>query len=208
MSKSRKKFFVYVFVFFALAIATYSLSYYWHNDNPFNSRYRALSVLGRYSHFIGAGCALLFGALQCFTHAGAFAHRVCGYAYCLSVAMGAAGGFYLAFHAYLGFSTGLGFFILDLLWVGTTGYAIYCIATGKAKAHGRWMLRSMALTSAAISLRILLPLLAIFLPFDTSYLMVAWLCWILNLIALETYWYFSRRPTPNTAGLQISTGSD
>lgn len=207
MSKGRPKISLYVYVFFALATAAYALSYYWHSDNPFNSRYHALSALGRYSHFIGAGFALLFGALQCFTFAGAFVHRLCGYAYCLSVALGAIGGFYLAFHAYLGISTGLGFFTLDLLWIGTTSYAVYCISTGRAEAHGRWMLRSMALTSAAISLRILLPLLNLFFSFDTSYLIVAWLSWIANLMALEIYWHLSRHTTSN-AGKRLVNSLD
>ncbi len=196
MRMSRKNISAYLFIFFALVISGYALSYYWHSDNPFNSRYHALSALGRYSHFIGGGCALLFGVLQLFVSVGSPLHRLYGYAYCLSVIAGAGGGFYLAIHSYLGMSTGVGFLLLDALWIATTACAIYHIRLGKVELHRRWILRSMALTSAAISLRILLPLFNIVLPFDTSYLLAAWLCWILNLIGLEIFWYVSRPNSP------------
>ncbi|HWV14988.1 MAG TPA: DUF2306 domain-containing protein [Cellvibrio sp.] len=181
----------YLFVFLALAIAGYALSYYWHGDNPFNSRYHSLNSLGVYSHFIGAGFALLLGALQVFPSIGSRWHRRLGYGYCLAVVIAAAGGLYLSFHAHLGLVTGLGFALADILWISFVGVAIYRVRQGDIGAHRRWMLRSMALTSAGISLRILLPLLCLALSFDTSYLMVAWLSWIGNLIAVEIYLHLS-----------------
>lgn len=195
----------YLFVFFAVAIAAYALSYYWHGDNPFNIRYHTLNSLGLYSHFIGAGLALLLGALQLFSSAGSLWHRRLGYSYCLAVAIASAGGFYLSLHAHLGLVTGLGFMIADVLWLSFVGLAIYRISEGDSKAHRRWILRSMALTGAGISLRILLPLLCLVLPFDTSYIIVAWLCWVGNLIAMEVYLFVSRSARAVVAQPSIAT---
>jgi uncharacterized membrane protein len=182
----------YIFVVLAILIAAYALSYYWHSDTPFSVRYRALNPLGVYSHFIGAGFALLFGGLQVFTKVGSSNHRLFGYGYCLAVAIGALGGCYLALNAYLGLVTGLGFFIADALWISATFMAVQRARAGRIRAHRRWIWRSMALTSAGISLRILLPLLSMFFSFNTSYIIVAWLSWMGNLLFVETYFHRSR----------------
>ncbi len=52
-------------------------------------------------------------------------------------------------------------------------------------------LRSFALSCAAISLRILLPLLSLVFSFETSYALVAWLSWSINLVIVETYLYYT-----------------
>lgn len=189
MPSPAKKLPKYVFVVFAVLIAAYALTYYWHSNTSFSVRYHALNPVGVYSHFIGAGCALLLGGLQVFTNAGSTLHRLMGYGYCIAVAVGSIGGCYLALNAYLGWITGLGFFIADALWISSTFIAIQHARAGKIRAHRQWIWRSMALTGAGISLRILLPLLSIFFSFDTSYIIVAWLSWIGNLIFVELYFY-------------------
>lgn len=181
----------YLFVLLATLIAGYALSYYWHSDNPFNARYHSLNSIGVYSHFMGAGFALLLGGLQVFTKVGTTTHRIFGYGYCLAVVVGALGGSYLALHSYLGWITGLGFFIADLLWVSTTFIAIQQARKGHIRAHRHWIWRSMALTSAGIHLRIMLPILTIFFSFEASYVTVAWLSWLINLIFVEIYFYLS-----------------
>lgn len=191
MSSPAKQLPKYVFVFLAILIAAYALSYYWHSDTPFSLRYHSLNPIGIYSHFIGAGFALLLGGLQVFTGVGSTFHRLLGYGYVTAVVIGAVGGCYLAFNAYLGLVTGLGFFIADVLWISATFIAIQQVRAGRIRAHRKWIWRSMALTSAGISLRILLPLLSIFFSFNTSYIIVAWLSWIGNLIFVEIYFYLS-----------------
>jgi uncharacterized membrane protein len=181
----------YIFVVLAILIAAYALSYYWHSDTPFSVRYQHLNPVGVYSHFIGAGFALLLGGLQVFIKVGSRNHRLLGYGYCLAVTIGCVGGCYLALNAYLGLVTGLGFFIADALWISTTFMAVQRARSGRIRAHRQWIWRSMALTSAGISLRILLPLLSIFFSFNTSYIMVAWFSWIGNLIFVEIYLHHS-----------------
>jgi len=53
-------------------------------------------------------------------------------------------------------------------------------------AHQRWMIRSLALTFAAVTLRVYLPLsVAVGLPFDVAYPVIAWVCWVPNLLVAE-----------------------
>jgi hypothetical protein len=62
------------------------------------------------------------------------------------------------------------------------------------------MLRSYALTAAAITLRIYLPLLFVFhWPFAIGYPAIAWLCWIPNMIAVELY----LRVVPTPSGITL-----
>lgn len=81
------------------------------------------------------------------------------------------------------------------LWLLTTGTALYHAIARNIAVHRRWMRRSAALTFAAVTLRLYLPLSIVpGLPFDTSYAVIAWACWVLNLIAIE--WWQRRKPTP------------
>jgi len=91
----------------------------------------------------------------------------------------------------LGAITGLGFFILDVLWIYTTFIALRFALMRQFEAHRRWILRSFALSCAAISLRVLLPLLSLVFSFETSYALVAWLSWSINLVIVEIYLYFT-----------------
>lgn len=57
------------------------------------------------------------------------------------------------------------------------------------QAHRKWMARSFALTFGAVTLRIYLPsFLAMGLPFDKAYPLVAWVSWVPNLLAVELFW--------------------
>ncbi len=57
------------------------------------------------------------------------------------------------------------------------------------------MIRSYALTFAAVTLRIYLPLSQIAgMPFDPAYQTISWLCWVPNLIVAE--WIILRQRAP------------
>ncbi len=60
--------------------------------------------------------------------------------------------------------------------------------------HKQWMVRCYALTLAAVSLRLELPVLQIGLglSFEASYAVVAWFSWVPNLVIAE--WFFNQRP--------------
>jgi uncharacterized membrane protein len=120
------------------------------------------------------------------------AHRWLGRIYCSTVLLGWIASLPIAAHAQAGAISSAGFLALGLFWLGTTAAGYFTIRAGKVEAHRRWMVRSYALTAAAITLRNYLPLLVISgLSFEVSYRIVAWACWIPNLIFAE---WLLRRP--------------
>jgi predicted membrane protein DUF2306 len=58
--------------------------------------------------------------------------------------------------------------------------------------HRRWMVRNFALTFAAVTLRLWIPMsFAAGIPFEIAYPAIAWLCWVPNLLLPE--YYLNRR---------------
>ena len=84
---------------------------------------------------------------------------------------------------------GVGFAILALLWLATMSLGVAAAVRRDFAAHRRWMLRCMALTTAAITLRIMLGVGAgaLRLPFDAVYITAAWASWIVNLAVVEAW---------------------
>jgi hypothetical protein len=94
----------------------------------------------------------------------------------------------LAPQANFGAIAGFGFFTLAVVWLIATGMALRFAIQHRFMDHRRWMLRSYALTAAAITLRILLPASAVLgLPSSPSYRAIAWMCWLINLGIVEIY---------------------
>ncbi len=76
--------------------------------------------------------------------------------------------------------------VLALLWLTTTAVAWRRIVRRDIRGHRAWMVRSFALSFAAVTLRLALPgLMAAGLDLNVAYPMVAWLCWVPNLAAAE-----------------------
>jgi uncharacterized membrane protein YozB (DUF420 family) len=115
-------------------------------------------------------------------------HRTLGRLYGIAILISGAGGLWLAINTQAGPIAGWGFSLLALAWLGTTGMGIALAMRGNRAAHRRWMLRSVALTLAAVTLRLYIPLfMAADIPFDTAYSYIAWLCWVPNLVVVELY---------------------
>lgn len=190
----------------ALAIAAYGIffliSYPSMSGNQnFAVKFQSLNPFFVQSHFLGGAFALITACIQLWLKPGSPLHKLNGYAYVVAVCMGAVGGFYLAFYSHLGWSTGVAFLLLDLFWVVCTGCGIYSAIRGYKFYHHRWMLRSLAFTFAAVSLRLQLPLLLLVTDIDTAYLIVAWSSWIINLILIEIYFFMQSRRLSSLATL-------
>lgn len=140
-------------------------------------------------HIIGATVALAIGPLQLSSRLREFSlgrHRWLGRAYMLGVLIGGPSGLVLATMAQGGLPARVGFALLGILWIGTTAMGYARIRSGQVDAHRRWMVRSYALTFAAVALRIYLPVSeAAGIPFEAAYPTIAWLCWVPNLIVAE-----------------------
>lgn len=112
-------------------------------------------------------------------------HRWLGRVYGVAILLGGVSGLLIAPNAQGGLVGQSGFFLLAVLWLTTTGTAIWQARQRKIASHRRWMIRSAALTWAAVTLRLYLPVLAATLGFETGYMLVAWLCWVPNILIAE-----------------------
>ncbi|TQR42634.1 DUF2306 domain-containing protein [Paenibacillus popilliae] len=124
-------------------------------------------------------------------------HRAIGYLYACLISTGGITGLYLSWYADGGWIAAAGFGVLSILWMYTLYQGISHIVVARDLAgHGRWMIRNYALTCAAITLRLYMPLAAILFglsdPNDT-FAVIAWLCWTPNLLVAESL--VARRPS-------------
>src|SRR2546427_9149512 len=109
-----------------------------------------------------------------------------------AVLSGGAAAIRIATVAQGGLPAHVGFGLLAVLWLLATGQAYRYIRAGDQDSHRRWMIRSYALTFAAVTLRIYLPLSQVVgIPFEPAYQTISWLCWVPNLIIAE--WLMLRR---------------
>jgi uncharacterized membrane protein len=130
-------------------------------------------------------------------------HRWSGRIYVTTCLVGGVAGFLLALDSTAGPVARTGFAALAIAWLAATSMAWSLARKRRYAEHRAWMIRSFALTFAAVTLRIYLPLAAIMgLPFIPAYRGIAWLCWVPNLIAAELYLlaegqnrWIIRRPT-------------
>jgi uncharacterized membrane protein len=144
-----------------------------------------------WTHALAAGAALAlmpFQFWQGLRNRRRALHRWLGRAYVAMVLAGGVSGLYMSFFAITGPVAGAGFFLLALAWLGASGIALAKARARDIPGHQRWMIRSAALTFAAVTLRLYLATSQIVgLPFDLSYTVIAWACWVPNLIVVELW---------------------
>jgi uncharacterized membrane protein len=143
-------------------------------------------------HVASGVAALLLGPLQFVQRIRdrlPLLHRTSGRVYVIACALGAPAGFMLALGTTSGPVAAVGFAIPALLWPVFTYLGVKCAMDGRFDEHRRWMLRSYAITSNAITLRLMLPFagLVLHLPFSAAYPVIAWLSWMTNLALFEIY---------------------
>jgi uncharacterized membrane protein len=141
------------------------------------------------AHMLAGAWALAVGPWQFSTRLRQRAlglHRWIGRSYVAAVVVSGMSAIVLAPGVQTGAVAGVGFGLLGALWVAFTLVALVRIRSGDDVAHRQWMTRSFALTLAAVTLRLYLPAaFAAGIPFQMSYPMIAWLCWVPNLIIAE-----------------------
>jgi len=198
------KFLWYLLALFAFVNAVEALRYLLPHvpfpaelDN-FRERRIALSL-----HALGGAIAFLEGPLLFvprFRESNWNRHRLLGWIYCGAVLLGWCASVWIAPHSQTGWIASAGFLALGAGWIVATGLAVRFILRGDANRHRRWMIRSFALTAAAITLRIYLPLVFVFhWNFSVAYPAIAWLCWVPNAIAAEVY----VRLVPTASGMNL-----
>jgi hypothetical protein len=152
-------------------------------------------ILVLYIHIFTGSLAFIVGPFQFLRKPvgkRAGRHRIFGYVYVLSIALAGMAGMYLSWFATGGIVSGLGFFMLDLLWLSTTTIALVKVLRKKFTSHRQWMIRSYAITLAFVTFRLyLIPFVVLFrMSMDHSINIASWLSWITNLIVIELYFKY------------------
>ncbi len=142
------------------------------------------------AHVGGGVTALALGSFQLVTRRGARRawHHWAGRIYVVACLVGAVSGFWLALYASAGPVATAGFGGLAIAWFGTTTMGWRQAVAGQYAAHRRWMIRSLSLTFAAVTLRLMLPLIPLTgLEFVEGYRAISFLCWVPNLLLAELW---------------------
>lgn len=142
-------------------------------------------------HVAAAASALLVGPFQFLRglrRRSPAVHRWLGRAYVLGCTVGAVSGMPLALGATTGMVSTAGFGLLSVAWLVATLVAWTAAMRRHIDRHRAWMLRSFALTLAAVTLRVYLPVLDLLpIAFEDGYRAISFLCWVPNLLLVETY---------------------
>jgi uncharacterized membrane protein len=150
-----------------------------------------------YTHTLGGMIAMLIGPFQFLPvvrRRWPAVHRWLGRVYLGCVAASGVAGLYLSPGSYAANTFGIAFIALALAWLYTGTNAYVTIRRGEVAAHKRWMIRNYALTYAAVTLRLEMPLLIVLggLTPIVALNIVGWLCWVPNLLIVEA-WFRRKR---------------
>ena len=181
-----------IIAFFAIIIGLYPGIYiFYHRFGPLQFKSEALLSnviynIGFYTHIMLGGLALLIGWLQFIPKLRKRnwkMHRQIGRVYVIAASLSAVAAIYIAVYATGGIIATLGFMGLGITWLYTTLRAYVTIKNKQIVQHQKMMTYSYAACFAAVTLRVYLPLLILLLhDFTTAYLIIAWLCWLPNLV--------------------------
>lgn len=142
-------------------------------------------------HVAGAATALLLVPLQLLPRLRARRrdlHRWIGRTYVVACLVGGVGGFFLAFGSTAGPIATAGFGSLAVVWIITNIQGWRLALARRFDEHRAWMIRSFALTFAAVTLRLYLPIGPLLhIPFIDAYRAISFLAWVPNLIVAELY---------------------
>ncbi len=193
----------YVFTCFAFLVSSYIVVQYFIMDGfqtglvkvklMFGSKLSAFWYMMLFIHITTSIVALVIGPFTLstkFRERNINRHRIAGRIYMVGILLGGVSGLYLSFYATGGLVAKLGFGLLSVLWLTSAYEALHRVKNKKIKEHRNWMIRNYALTFAAVTLRIWLPLFIVLFGiehFELSYAIIAWLAWVPNLIVAELF---------------------
>jgi uncharacterized membrane protein len=162
--------------------------------------------VGLVVHAAAGGLALLLTPLQLWRglrRRRPLAHRAVGWVITVAILVAAVGGLLIAPVSKAGLTGTVGFSMLALIWAFSAIQAVRAAASGRLVEHREWVWRTVALTFAAVTLRLWLGLLiGVQMPgsqaeaaaaFSRAYQPQPFLCWVPNLLVVE--WLVRRRRT-------------
>jgi hypothetical protein len=185
-----------LFSVFLFSITT--LYFYYYNNPEYNFLAKKQEVVFNvfwrtafYIHITGGMLALLLGPFQFIKklrNKWITWHRASGKLYLVAIlVLAGPSGLFMAFYAEGGAVAVVGFCIMAFLWMYTTYMAYETIRKKNVTAHRAWMTRSFALTFAAVTLRLYVPIASAVFHVPGFYVEAssAWVSWVPNLIVAE-----------------------
>ena len=149
-------------------------------------------------HAVAASTALIVGVIQLSSgvrQRWPGLHRASGWLYILGCVVGGASALVLSAGMSTGAVAASGFGALGTLWIYATLQGVRTALARDFSRHRAWMIRSYALTFAAVTLRLYLPMSQLFgIDFALAYSCIAWLAWIPNIVIAEVYVRRGARP--------------
>ncbi len=146
-------------------------------------------VIAAAVHFGVGGLVLLIGPFQFLPGLRSrrpAVHRWTGRVYVAGCLASGIAALVMSPYVHTGVVARIGFTLLALGWLTTTSLAFLMALKRRFAEHRRWMIRSFALTLAAVTLRLLLPSSSLLnIPFETAYPVIAYACWVPNVIVAE-----------------------
>jgi len=194
-----------VFILLTLLAVLFGCVLYWHNsvfvfDGPDHGFLLTKTEAVRYSvylpafyiHIITGSIVLITGVFQLsqwIRERYPAWHRASGRVYIFIILIFTApSGLVMAAYANGGLAAGVGFALLALLWWFFTWKGFRNAIRKNLEAHREFMLRSYALTFAAVTLRLYSFLLALAgFRGESIYILIAWLSWVPSLMVMEIY---------------------
>jgi uncharacterized membrane protein len=183
----------------SLGVAAYSARYLLHPpQTTAQALGNPLGIPWLVIHVAGAVTALALGSLQflpALRRGAGPPHRWIGRTYVVACLVGGVAGLILAPGSFAGPIATAGFGGLAVIWIAVNILGWRAAVQGRFVEHRRWMIRSWALTLAAVTLRLYLPTVMVLdLPFLPWYRAISFLAWVPNLIAAELWLRRPRRP--------------
>ncbi len=164
------------------------------------AHYLPTAPVALYAHLIGAPLALALAPFQLWQglrRKRPRLHRALGYAYVSAVVLAGVGALAMLPQFQGTVFAAAGFAVLGVLWIGITLRGVMLARGGQMAAHRRMMLRSVALSFAAVTLRLIMaPLMADGWTGLETYQITAWGAWVPNLIAVEIYLRYGSKKAP------------
>ncbi|MFN3954992.1 MAG: DUF2306 domain-containing protein [Pararhodobacter sp.] len=158
------------------------------------AHYQPVAPLSLHTHMLAGPLALALTPFQLWQGLRArnpALHRLIGRVYALAVLVAALSSLGLVVHFQGAPAAALGFVVSALLWIATTARGIMLARAGDYLGHRRWMLHSVALCFAAVTLRLIMaPLMGAGWTVLETYLITAWAGWLPNMLLVE--WWLRR----------------
>jgi len=191
-----------VFSGLCLLVSLYPLSYLVYGDSNVLLHIKPKELLDHkiwktffYIHILCGTIALAIGWTQFSTtlrYKKLGLHRIIGQVYLMAVLFSGVAAVYISFYATGGFVSAAGFLTLALIWLYTSYLAYSSIRKKNIIRHQKMMTYNYAACCAAVTLRLWLPMLILLCDdFIIAYKIVAWLCWVPNL--LVAHWINNKR---------------